>query len=257
MYEKLGAKHRSKESGGGAAFRITDDEAYACGGACVCVTNGQLRDGTLVNRMILCGFAIVLVWASSLSVAVFIANSSISSPTADAVQGACESAFDLAKDEKADYVQCVDRQLAQCDKDFETSLNEMVAATNAQMEANAVFVEDVQHAQESCQDALGRAQAALSEWLRGGADHRVSYTCSDPMDSSCNATACGYDDEFSLDDGSVDEFALGAAQFASSSSSSSSSCTCSRVTAMVGDKSALRAAAFTTGADYTESSVGT
>ena len=85
----------------------TDDSCVGdmldpCG---VCITKGQMRDGTLVNRMLMCLFAVVMLWASSFQTAVFIANSSISSPLFEAVTDSCRAAYDLSKAEKADYVE--------------------------------------------------------------------------------------------------------------------------------------------------------
>ena len=162
-------------------FRVNDEEESICGDALdpcgVCLTKGQTRDGTLVNRMLLCGFAIVLVWASSLSTAIFIANSSISSPTSEAVNDACHAAYELTRNERADYTECVDRQLAQCDRRFEQILNEQVALTNAQLEANAAVVANAVEVQERCQDAFATAQAAITAWTSGGVDYLLHYSC--------------------------------------------------------------------------------
>jgi hypothetical protein len=96
-------------------FVINDDEMSCLGDTLdplgCCITVGETRDGTLINRLLLCGFAVVLLWASSFQTAVYIANSAISSPVFQSVQDSCNAAYDLAASEDSDYTACVDRQV--------------------------------------------------------------------------------------------------------------------------------------------------
>ena len=177
----------------------------------------------------------------------------------------CQAAFELTREEKTSYVDCVDRQMDRCDRAFATSLAEEVEATNSQLEANAVFLADATHTQEACQGAFGTAQAAVAAWLTSGIDYRLHYTCDGDAaaDGACNATACDYDEAKAKAEADADASLADDATPTSSTSSSSSSsfspssCTCAEVSAMVGDRSALRTAAFATGVEYSESSQST
>lgn len=146
-------------------FKISDEDESCLGDffdPCgVCITKGQMRDGTLVNRLLLCGCAVVMLWASSFQTAVYIANSSISSPLFSVVKESCDAAYQLSASEKTDYVECVDRQLGMCDESFESVLNEEVAATNAQLTANAKTLSTVGAAQEACSASFTTAQVNL------------------------------------------------------------------------------------------------
>jgi len=124
----------------------------------VCVTKGQMQDGTLCNRLIFCLLAVVMLWASSFTTAVYIANSSISSPDFEAVVESCDAAYSLSATQKADYVRCVDTQLQQCDKDFATVLNQQVKATNEALNANAAVLSGATFAQEHCSASFTTAQ---------------------------------------------------------------------------------------------------
>jgi hypothetical protein len=97
-------------------FKISDEDESCVGDMLdpcgVCITKGELRDGTLINRLLMCCFAIVLLWASSFSTAVYIANSSVSSPLFTSVRDSCDATYDQSKKQKQDYVACVDRQVS-------------------------------------------------------------------------------------------------------------------------------------------------
>jgi hypothetical protein len=101
-----------------------------------------------------------LLWASSFTTAVYIANSSIASPDFTAVAASCESAYALAAAQKDDYVRCVESQLQQCDQDFATVLNAQVKATNAALTANAQVLAAATLAQERCSSSFTTAQVA-------------------------------------------------------------------------------------------------
>lgn len=53
-------------------FQIDTDSDSICGAfdplSC-CPSNGQVADGTLVNRMMMAAFAVILLWSTSLSIA--------------------------------------------------------------------------------------------------------------------------------------------------------------------------------------------
>ena len=143
-------------------FKISDEDESVLGDCLdpcgVCVTKGQMRDGTLCNRLLLCCFAVVLLWASSFQTAVYIANSSISSPEFEAVKDSCDAAYRLSVSEKSDYVDCVDTQMDRCDDDFEQVLNAEVAQTNAALTANAAELARVGRLQEACSGSFTTAQ---------------------------------------------------------------------------------------------------
>lgn len=75
-----------------------------------CPSKSQLRDNSLRNRMILCFFAICLMWCSSLKVACLIASSVIETPEASDIVSTCDDAYDLIVDEKREYEQCKSRE---------------------------------------------------------------------------------------------------------------------------------------------------
>ena len=99
-------------------FKISDDDESCVGDMLdpcgQCVTKGQLRDGTLVNRLLMCCFSVVLLWASSFSTAVYITNSVVSSPQFASVRDSCDATYQQAQRQKQDYITCVDRQVNLC-----------------------------------------------------------------------------------------------------------------------------------------------
>ena len=159
-------------------FKISheDESILGCLDPCgMCVTKGQMQDGTLCNRLIFCLLAVVMLWASSFTTAVYIANSSISSPDFEAVVASCDSAYSLTATQKADYVKCVDTQLQQCDKDFATVLNQQVKATNEALNANAAVLATATFAQEHCSASFTTAQVHIF-MFRLPLQHRARLT---------------------------------------------------------------------------------
>jgi len=65
-----------------------------------CPTKDQIHDASLRHRVVVCIFAISLMWLSSLQMCVLIANSYIETPKLDMVFDKCDDVYDLAKEEK-------------------------------------------------------------------------------------------------------------------------------------------------------------
>ena len=96
-------------------FQVQDPSCLGCVDLCgCCPTKKQLKDEALWNRMIMCFFAICLMWATSLKVAAEIANAFIATPSAKDVMDTCSNAYDIVNEEREEYLSCVEIQLGQC-----------------------------------------------------------------------------------------------------------------------------------------------
>lgn len=124
----------------------------------LCISKGQARDGTMCNRMLMCLLAVAMLWGSSFTVAVYVANRTISSPTLRAVFASCGAAFDLMSTQADDYDACVDRQLAACNRAFHKALRAEVAASNAALAANAAALAEYSTYEQECSNSYTTAK---------------------------------------------------------------------------------------------------
>uniref|UniRef100_A0A7S2RBE8 Uncharacterized protein n=1 Tax=Rhizochromulina marina TaxID=1034831 RepID=A0A7S2RBE8_9STRA len=219
-------------------FESSREEDSICGplDPCgCCISRAQLKDGTLCNRLVMCTFAICLLWATSLQTSIYISQSTISSPKFSAVTAACEEVIDESKSQRSQYLVCVDRDLEQCADDFDEAVVQLVEQTNTRLETNADFLDEVAVYQQLCSESFTTSQAAISEWLSFGLSYVLEYTCPSDDDSPspyCNVS-CSYDDD------------------------DPNACSCVEVADMVGDISSLRSAAYETSSEYKEESRST
>jgi len=209
-----------------------DDSEYTsiCGKADVlqcCPSPHQLKDATLCNRLVMACFAVVLLWMSSLSVALSIVQHAIPTPATEAVYTTCNYALEVSSSERKDYIACADRQLASCDLAFDEAIEGTLTTVLGNFDYNSELLEAAKGAQEACAAAVTNAQAALGAWQEGGADYTIAYdtaVCEDDDVNQCTV-ACSLDDS-------------------SASSRSNKSCTCGEVQAMVNDVSQVRSESF-------------
>jgi len=201
-----------------------------CGKADVlqcCPSPYQLNDATLCNRLVMASFAVVLLWMSSLSVALSIVQHAIPTPASEAVYTTCNYALEVSSSERKDYIACADRQLAACDSAFDDAIEGTLTTVLSNFDYNSELLEAAKAAQRACATAATNAQAALGAWQEGGSDYTISYdasVCEDDDVSQC-IVACSLDDT-------------------STKSNSNKSCTCGEVQSMVNDVSQVRSESF-------------
>lgn len=123
-----------------------------------CPTKSQLHDEPLYNRMIMCFFAICLMWATSLKVASSVATSFIETPTASSVYDTCEDTYELIGEEKQEYVQCVEVQLGQCNINLAKAADAEAERIEAAHETNTAIIKAARELQSSCSAAFSGAR---------------------------------------------------------------------------------------------------
>ena len=81
----------------------------------------QRNSRILCNRIIVCLFALCLLWITSLQVALSIIDIYVSTPSLDSVITGCRHSYDIIVSHKKAFGDCVDRQLIQCNRNLEKS----------------------------------------------------------------------------------------------------------------------------------------
>ena len=106
----------------------------------------------------LSGVAVSLMWVSSLSVAVRLAERFIAQPSTSLVEDECRHAYEVAKDERRDYTRCVELQTNQCTADFDRSLATALAQMRDSFATNEAALADYEAVQAACSQAVTFAQ---------------------------------------------------------------------------------------------------
>ena len=106
-----------------------------------CPTREEVRDGSLVNRLLFSLFAVTLLWVSCLDLAVRVTTWFITSPTLDSVWNRCSYAYTSAKQQNDDYQACVSRQLMRCDSAFSSALDDEIAQVESAFRTNEALLE--------------------------------------------------------------------------------------------------------------------
>jgi len=134
----------------------------SCMGSCdvckCCPTKSQLRDEPLYNRMIMCFFAICLMWATSLKVASSVADAFIDTPSGSDIFATCEDAYDLISVERQEYVQCVEVQLGQCNINLAQAADAEAERIETSNEYNKAVLESARQKQSDCSAAFSGAR---------------------------------------------------------------------------------------------------
>ena len=116
------------------------------------------------NRMVICLFAISLLWLTSLQVCVLVSNGSVTIPPFDDVKRTCNNAYNNLVRESDSYVDCIDRQLDTCsdhlifkhEKEEERLRNKNIFY--------AGIVKDFAMSKRNCSNAVSQSVAEILEW---------------------------------------------------------------------------------------------
>eukprot|EP00613_Pedinella_sp_CCMP2098_P038604 CAMPEP_0171801022 /NCGR_PEP_ID=MMETSP0991-20121206/72015_1 /TAXON_ID=483369 /ORGANISM="non described non described, Strain CCMP2098" /LENGTH=214 /DNA_ID=CAMNT_0012412619 /DNA_START=208 /DNA_END=849 /DNA_ORIENTATION=- len=156
-------------------FGDDEDQQSVCGKADLfkcCPTKQQVNDATFCNRMVMASVAVVMLWTSSLSVALSIVQYAIPAPSSDAVYSVCSYAYDVSANERSAYIACADRQLDSCNDAFTESIEETLGTVLENFEFNTAL------------------------WQEGGTEQVIEYDlskCADPSDLATCPVDCSLD----------------------------------------------------------------
>mmetsp|Transcript_13016 Transcript_13016/g.26658 ORF Transcript_13016/g.26658 Transcript_13016/m.26658 type:complete len:293 (+) Transcript_13016:87-965(+) len=161
-------------------FHLQDPSCLGCADVCgCCPSKKQLRDEALWNRMVMCFFAICLMWATSLKVAAEIAKAFIATPSAEDVMDTCSNAYDVVNEEREEYLQCVEIQLGQCNINLAMSADEEADRIDANYNSNRQLLDDAKAVQNACSSAYSNGRFSLESWASNGVALPYLTACSE------------------------------------------------------------------------------
>ena len=131
--------------------------------------------GQLVNRILMCCFALCLLWVTTLQVSVAIVSGQILVPTIAAVIDSCSFSYAAIEKERTYYSACVDRQLSVCQAQY-TKAYSAEAARVAQTEiTNNQIVNNFKTVVSNCSNSFSNAKQSLKAWIDGGVNYAIPF----------------------------------------------------------------------------------
>lgn len=129
----------------------------------------------LCNRMIMCIFAICILWLTSLQICVAIVSTNIKIPSFSSVITNCKYAYGVVKEQSNYYSDCTSRQVAMCQENLDASyVNEKFRVHENQL-ANTQYLSAYQQSVGNCSSSVSAAKGAVSTWTGLGVTYTIPY----------------------------------------------------------------------------------
>lgn len=129
----------------------------------------------LLNRLLMCCFAICYLWATSLQICVKIVNIFITLPSYTKVKKQCTDAYQTVEIERMRYRDCVNGGMDACDVMLTTAYQYELLRTKASVEANDVFLTSFTDLVSNYSSALSDSKLALNAWTSNGVMYTIPY----------------------------------------------------------------------------------
>lgn len=107
-------------------------------------------DHHLMNRMKVCFLGVILMWSSTLRVAVFISQNTVVVPVFSDIFSACRAALSVIQDERTFYIHCVDSQGSTCQSNLESAILSEEKRIYDESIKNEAILEDVAGTRIDC-----------------------------------------------------------------------------------------------------------
>ena len=146
------------------------------------VNNG--RKHFFRNRMALCLLAVACNWGTSLRVAKRLATGVIEVPSLDVVVDTCRTSFDITRDERARYSNCVESQMNECNSHLDDSIRNEDERIHELSKENGAIVDRMIEVANDCSRSYAAFRDKTEDWTTIGG--RVPLHKAYP-ESSCTA----------------------------------------------------------------------
>jgi len=148
-----------------------------------------ILDPTRVNRLLVCIFAVVLLWGTTLRVAIAVTQAALPSTTVEAVYDSCEYAFDEALRQEGLYAECAGAQMRSCERSLDEQFSRELEASRSAAASNAATIEAASSSRTQCSADMTDALSLLSAWvaLNDVAENGAVYELAFRGGSACSA----------------------------------------------------------------------
>lgn len=133
----------------------------------------------LCNRLILCLFAVCLLWLTSLQLCTAVVGLNIQVPSFSSVATSCNYAYKKVDLEREYYAECAHRQIDQCDEELDAAFAVEKMSVLTSQHGNQIFASSFNNLVSNCTNAVAMSKSAVNAWSSGGVSHLIPYqpTC--------------------------------------------------------------------------------
>lgn len=136
------------------------------------------------NRMALCLLAVACNWGTSLRIANRLATGAIEAPSLDVVVDTCRTSFEITREERARYSNCVESQMNECNSRLDDSIRNEDTRIHELSKENGAIVDRMIEAANNCSQSYAAFRDKTEDWTAAGG--RVPLHMAYP-ESSCTA----------------------------------------------------------------------
>jgi len=115
----------------------------------------EIRHRHAIERALMAGLAVCLLWLTSLAVARAIVSAAIYGPALKTVMNLGQVAIDVTDDEKKGYAACAKRLEGECNRTFDAQLLAEVDRVNGVINKNRYLLGNITAQRNNCSDRLG------------------------------------------------------------------------------------------------------
>lgn len=131
--------------------------------------------GQFCNRMLICMFAICLIWLTSLQVCVSIVGFNISIPSFSVVVANCNYAYAEVKSQRDSYTNCARRQMKRCEQSLDVVYaGEKMSVAHSQRQ-NQQYANQFQSLVGNCSTAVSLLKGSVAAWSSQGVQYTIPY----------------------------------------------------------------------------------
>jgi hypothetical protein len=130
------------------------------------------------NRLILCIFAISLVWLTSIQVCVDIVDYYIKSPSFNSVIDTCDYSYNIINNEKDLYNKCQENQINLCNVEFNKELNNEINNINEKNNLNENIIIKLSNIENNCINNITKYENSINKYINlinQNSNHQLNY----------------------------------------------------------------------------------
>ena len=120
--------------------------------------------------------SILLLWLTTLRVAIGIVALFFASPGFSSVHATCEIAYEEVTAQRFKYEDCVAREMSVCDRELESAHLVEKRRSDAALLNNAALLDQMAHRNAQCEGAVADGADVLKEWSVAGGSNAVLYS---------------------------------------------------------------------------------
>ena len=128
-----------------------------------------------LNRLLICFFAVLLLWLTSLQVVTSLVDRFVQTPSWTLIYKSCEFAYDKTIEQKHDYYECSKNQLKSCSSDLLQQYNLENNRISRNSNSNKIIINHANKIYNNCNQRFMNTQIILNHWASASMTNTILY----------------------------------------------------------------------------------